>query len=405
MLVAQAAAAFRVSSSPRLHATRRSGVGVMALPLDHGVGVVLDAIPQAAIERRLQAVACTIPAAVAVLATRSSSGIPQIVEMFDSKSPRQVASKWGSRVFFGDAVVYLSRLVYYVRRGYALSCWSELVPLMLQNLWCFYLTRSREVETQTDETAKLLARPWARRANKWLKLSLDAAFLSALGLLMIRLPSRLLSALCLWSVPLSITSYAVQALETYRLGPRSTTRSGWALRIRWFGSLVRVLTTARLLGGDVAAMSNHATGLLGCSVLLLQRSAYEITGPTKRQTRYALYSQLLGEERRREWRPPSRLPAVLDQTLHAWRSLGGFGAAVPPSSSDVLRDRRAFDAINEDGSGCIDAAQLKAALMQAASSTGVSSAYAEELAQQMLLAADVDGNGVIDFEEFCAVIR
>jgi hypothetical protein len=29
-----------------------------------------------------------------------------------------------------------------------------------------------------------------------------------------------------------------------RMGPRSTSRSGWALRIRWVGSLVRVVTTA-----------------------------------------------------------------------------------------------------------------------------------------------------------------
>ena len=46
---------------------------------------------------------------------------------------------------------------------------------------------------------------------------LDAAFLAALGLLMLRLPTRLMPLLCLWSVPLSISSYTVQALETVRI--------------------------------------------------------------------------------------------------------------------------------------------------------------------------------------------
>ena len=77
---------------------------------------------------------------------------------------------------------------------------------------------------------------------------------------MLRLPTWLMPLLCLWSVPLSISSYTVQALETVRMGPRSTSRSGWALRIRWVGSLVRVVTTACFLGGDLAAMSNHAVG-------------------------------------------------------------------------------------------------------------------------------------------------
>jgi hypothetical protein len=268
---------------------------------------------------------------------------------------------------------------------------------MLQNLVCFYLTRSRHVPTGG---AKLLARPWARRANRWLKLSLDAAFLVALGIFMVRLPARLLPILCFWSVPLSIFSYAVQALETHWMGPRSTSRLGWPLRFRWFGSLVRVLTTVRFLGGDLAALSSHAVGFLGCSVLLLQRAFYVSEGPTKQQTGYALYSQLLGE-----CKHAPRLPRRLDATLHAWRSLGGFGAAAPPTASQVLCNRSAFDAIDEGGSGFITARDLTEALLQASIGVGLSRADAEELAQRMMLAADLDGNGMIDFEVFCAVVE
>ena len=65
------------------------------------------------------------------------------------------------------------------------------------------------------------------------------------------------------------------------------------------------MTTACFLGGDLAALSNHAVGFLGCSTLLQQRSAYEREGPTKQQTRYALYAQL-SSTREREKAPDCR---------------------------------------------------------------------------------------------------
>ena len=119
----------------------------MSLPLDSSL--IIDTVSPA-IERRMQALACAVPVAISVLATRSSSGIPQIAEVMGqtkSKTPSQVATKWGPRVFFGDAVVYMSRFIYHMRRGYPLACWSELIPLMLQNVICFYLTRSQGSET------------------------------------------------------------------------------------------------------------------------------------------------------------------------------------------------------------------------------------------------------------------
>ena len=65
------------------------------------------------------------------------------------------------------------------------------------------------------------------------------------------------------------------------------------------------MTTACFLGGDLAALSNHAVGFLGCSTLLQQRSSYERKGPTKQQTRYALYTQL-SNTREREKAPDCR---------------------------------------------------------------------------------------------------
>ena len=177
--------------------TTRTAVrgGSMSLPLDSSL--IVDTFSPA-IERRMQALACAVPVAISVLATRSSSGIPQIAEVMDrrqSKTPSQVATKWGPRVFFGDAVVYMSRMAYHVRRGYPLACWSELIPLMLQNIICFYLTRSRGFDPDEPAGGKLLL------ADHWLKLVLDATFLAALGLFMVRLPTKLLPLLCLWSVP------------------------------------------------------------------------------------------------------------------------------------------------------------------------------------------------------------
>ena len=137
-----------------------------------------------------------------LLAARQESRRLRVFARKKSKTPSQVATKWGPRVFFGDAVVYMSRCIYHMRRGYSLACWSELIPLMVQNVVCFYLTRSRGIEAAKADGEKdgWLARPWARRADEWLKLALDAAFFAALGLLMLRLPTRLMPLLCLWSV-------------------------------------------------------------------------------------------------------------------------------------------------------------------------------------------------------------
>ena len=360
----------------------------------------LEPVIAAALDRRLESIACVIPAAVAMLATRSASGVPQIVQMARSRTPGQVASKWGPGVFYGDALVYMSRAAYHLRRGYAVSCWSELIPLTLQNLLCFTLLRHSRASARADDEdyagSKLLPRPWARRIGKWFKLSLDVVLLATLSGLMFFLPQRMLPLLCLWSVPLSVMSYGLQVLEVARMGASPSGNRATAVKLRWFGSLVRVLTTARFLGGDRTAMANHFVGFVGCSVLLLQRALFVRHGPSKVQTRRALYAQLLGKRE-----PPAAraLPRAIDATLHAWRSLGGFGAAAPPSTADVLRHRRAFDAIDEDGNGSLSAEDITSALLRAGAANGaagnMSRTDAKELVESMMLLADADGNGCV----------
>ena len=286
------------------------------------MNLAVDVSVSTAISFRLQAVAFIIPVFVALFATKSASGIPQIIAMARSKTPQQVGSKWGTRVFYGDAIVYLSRVVYHLRRGFPVSCWSELIPLLLQNLACFALLRS----------AKRREGPEGMR--RWLTAGLDAGFVAALGVIMVMLPARYLPLLCLWSMPLSVSSYSVQVVETYRMGSSPSTKRAKSVLLRWIGSLVRVFTTARLLGGDWPAMASHAVGFVGCSLLLMQRYVVEMGGPTKIQTRRALYTQLLGTAAP----PTSRIPRTLDDTLHAWRSLGG---AHKPNAS-----RRPIDCIS-----------------------------------------------------------
>ena len=131
-----------------------------------------------AVGMRIESLFVAAPMAVAMVATRSSSSIPQVVELARLKKPSVVAAKWGARVFFGDAVVYLSRAGYHLRRGHSFACWSELVPLLLQNLTCFAVLRFSDGADGSDGGAS--ARPWASRLNRWLKLVLDAAALGGL---------------------------------------------------------------------------------------------------------------------------------------------------------------------------------------------------------------------------------
>ena len=85
-----------------------------------------------------------------------------------------------------------------------------------------------------------------------------------------------------------------------------------------------------------------------------------------------------------------------------WRSLGGFGSDAfaygeMPSSAAL---RTAFRAIDIDGSGQISGAELLAAIKRGFGD----SRELEESVREMMLMADVDGDGFIDFQEFCNVL-
>lgn len=62
--------------------------------------------------------------------------------------------------------------------------------------------------------------------------------------------------------------------------------------------------------------------------------------------------------------------------------------------------------MDTDGDGTISKDELRSAVMQASKQRGdsMSEAMAEALTKRMMLAADVDGNGSIDFPEYQAIV-
>ncbi|EKX32482.1 hypothetical protein GUITHDRAFT_39668, partial [Guillardia theta CCMP2712] len=65
--------------------------------------------------------------------------------------------------------------------------------------------------------------------------------------------------------------------------------------------------------------------------------------------------------------------------------------------------RRAFDLFDKDGSGSIDAGELKDAL-RAMGQNALGRNVNDGEVEQLLKAADEDGGGEIDFDEFCDLI-
>lgn len=198
----------------------------------------------AAVEYRLLTCATMAPAVIAAVATRSSSGLPQIARLLRTKSARGMQS---SRVYYGDALVYQSRAVYHLRRGYPVACWSELLVLTAQNLACFALCRAFKADSQHRARARL------RNTA-----ALDAVFLGSAIAALFALPARLLPALCLWTVPLSLASYGLQVARGGGSPTRATSASSG---LRLAGSLMRIGTTAVFLGADRVVLTNHLIGV------------------------------------------------------------------------------------------------------------------------------------------------
>lgn len=378
ILGAKAAAKFGIGAGAAV------GAGAAAANLGKVVLPEVDAAVQVAMVSRLHFVAACTPLLIAVLGTRSASGLPDIARLLKSKDARGLSA----RVFYGDALVYMSRAVYHIRMGYPISCWSELLVLLAQNLGLFALVRKYRM---------------ANERRFWVKSGLDAAFLLAAAVAcMLVLPARLVPWLCLWTVPLALGSYGVQINAARRGG---ATRSFSApqltqLTLRWLGCLARIGTTAWMLGGDGVVMATHAIGFGGCSVLMVQQACSNAAGlealgslSTRASTRKSLYGQLFARGR----------PA-----LTMWRSLGGFGelgndASEPVSEAEL---RRGFDEIDANGDGSISADELKRAVRQqeGAGWSDVDCAATERMVASMVVAADADGDGQIDFEEYRGII-
>ena len=97
-----------------------------------------------------------------------------------------------------------------------------------------------------------------------------------------------------------------------------------------------------------------------------------------------------------------RRAAALGAAL-MWRSLGGFEsddfeAGEMPSEAEL---RAAFDMIDIDQNGQISEQELLAAIKRGFGE----SSETDEAVAAMITAADADGDGLIDFGEYCQVLR
>lgn len=357
------------------------------------------AVAEAAMRRRLWAIGTVVPVLTAAFSSRSlPGGLADIIQAVRSKgetlrerieNPYWRATVEGQRFAkgaFGDALVYMSRTAYHLRRGYSLATWSELPVLLLQSL--SWVMLRRRFSGQPRRLAGVLA-------------GLDLGVLAAVAFGLSRLPERLLPALCLWTAPLAAASYSRQIFRQWTRGSAASLPIAPVL-FRWLASFVRVATTAAFLGGDRAVLVPHAIGLVGCSVLLSQLIWYDGLGPVRRKTRAQLYLQLFSTS--------TASPEPPDSSWLGWLSLGGFGdeTHLGPREWEL---RKAFDAIDTDADGYISRDDLARAMIAAAGDDEradeagflTSAATRERQIADMITSADKDDNGVIDFDEYAQI--
>jgi len=361
---------------------------------DPGVEAVAVAVDAACIDR-LWVVGAAFPLLIAMVSSRSSMGFIDIVrtvrvrarEERDRTAARGVMSSNDGSLFrqgiFGDAVVYMSRIAYHVRRGYPIATWSELPLLLLQTL-CWVVLR-RRFGGEQKQVARLRA-------------GCDLALLAAVALVFAIIPAKALPALCLWPVPLAVFAYSRQSLRLFQCGSAATL-AATSVVLRWLGSLVRLMTTHVFLRSDPAVLANHGVGLAGCTLLLCAHYYYHGPGPSREATRRALYTQLISRSKP-AFQPPQS-PGVL-----MWFSLGGFGDECPSTLPESTL-RKAFDAIDVDGDGSISRDELSGAITAGTSCnerTRNTVSLSGNLVSEMIALADADGDGAIDFLEYKAMI-
>lgn len=309
---------------------------------------------------------------VGMMAGSAAKGMPQILRIVNSKSVKGLSPI----AFYGDGMVYLSKVAYHVRMRYPVEAWGELLFLLGQNAVCINLLH----RYSKDDSEVGMIRPLAKGPKfRWVRAIADALILASAGLMFANLPDRWLPFLSLATAPMLLTSYSAQAWTNF--ARRSTGQlSVGTVFLRWAGSLVRVVTTIAQLNGDIVVLANHLLGVLGCSVLLLQLWLYR-------------------DGKQAKAGPSPASPGFGLTEVLAWRSLGGFSNEVSTMSDAALRE--AFDKIDTDGGGTISKEELLAAIARDFGS----GTHAEEAAKRMMAAADADGNDEIDFDEYKKIVQ
>jgi len=312
------------------------------------------------------------PAVGAVVAVQHvCTKLPKLRKLAAAPTTSNAASR-SPAAAYGNVAVYATRVAYHCRSGYPLTAWLELPLLIVYNSACIAVLRRQRGDSSDGRSGSRLARDLAATAALWLVLA--------------RLPLPLLRWLNLGAAPLLAASYYRQALAVYRSRSTGELRSRAVLR-RLARSLARAFTTTAQLGGDTAVLLHHVLGAIGCSTLLAQLSYYRHS--TRRATR------------------PLAVPPVplsggdrYDYLLAAlmWRSLGGFGPEQAPRRISRRKMRAAFQRLDADGDGIVALAELRASLLAARPELD------DATAARMLRAADLDGDGLVRFEEFAQIM-
>ena len=290
--------------------------------------------------------------------------------------------------FYGNSLVFLSRIIYHSRRSHPLSAWGELLLLLLENVICVGVLHARSPERVG------LLRPWlsgraasAAPSARWLYVLTDLMLLSASGVVLLLLPTQLSTLTMAISAPLLLSSYFVTVLNN--LLNRSTGRLGVsAVALRCVGAMTRCVTTVALLRADAVVLINHLLEAAGCALLLVQLWWFQTRKAPSRRAR--LQRLLRARQTANAAQRRNNLAAAL-----MWRSLGGFGGEVfadgeLPSATAL---RAIFDEIDVDGSGEISRDELQTYIV-----AGWGENQSEETVELMIGAADSDGDGFVNFD-------